>query len=86
MCHAVRFRGSQRPRAILIFAVGSVAIQFMNPGSAFCNRLTGSSLIPVVVLLATPSPDGVGDNPWHEKRRHRFVTAHWVTGRAGRQA
>ena len=60
MRHAVRFRGSQRPRAISIFAVGSGAIQFMNPGPAFCNRLRGSSLIPVVVLLVTPSPNDRG--------------------------
>jgi hypothetical protein len=60
MRHAVRFRDSQRPRANLLFAVGSGAIQFMNPGPAFFNRLTGSSLISVVVLLATPSPNDRG--------------------------
>jgi hypothetical protein len=28
----------------------------------------------------------IGDYVWYEKRRHRFVTDHCVTGRAGRQA
>jgi hypothetical protein len=56
MCHAVRFRGFELLLPILFFAAGGPAIQFMNRGPAFCNRLTGAGLIPAVLWLVTLSP------------------------------